>query len=98
MRETSAEKQRQVEARCVPENAFGEPRIELSPSGRFRLTVRTYRTAPNTWAYARGIVERVADGTVMCDLARNLGQFHHTWLTKGGEEWLIAGRSYTSQT
>jgi hypothetical protein len=94
----SDERRLRVESTCVPENAFGEPRVLGSPSGRFRLTVRTYRRAPNTWAYSRGVVERMADGAVICDLARNLAPFHHTFVAKGDEEWLVTGRSYMSQT
>jgi hypothetical protein len=43
-------------------------------------------------------VVRVADDHVICDLVRNLDIFHHTFVTKGDRELLIAGRSYMSQT
>lgn len=74
------------------------PMIYPSPSGRFRLEVRTYRTKPNCWCYSRGTVIRVADGAVVADVRRNYSNFHHSFVTKDGREHLIAGRSYMGQT
>jgi hypothetical protein len=66
--------------------------LVTSPSGRYQLAIHDLdRTS-------RGVVTRVADGTVVCDLTRNYGMFHHTFVTKDDREYLIAGRSYMSQT
>jgi len=66
--------------------------LVLSPSGRYQLAIHDLdRTS-------RGVVTRLADGVVVCDLTRNYGMFHHTFVTKGDREYLIAGRSYMSQT
>ena len=61
----------------------------LSPSGRFRLMIRHYRTKPNCWEYSRGTVTRVEDGEEICDIVRNYGWFVHSFVEKkvpiGGE-------------
>jgi len=76
----------------------GDAEVVLSPSGRHRLTIREYATGQNTWSFSRGTVVRVADDTVVCDLRRNYGMFHHSFVTKDGRDFLITGRSYMSQT
>lgn len=63
-----------------------------SPSGRYQLTIHELDRA------SRGVVTRISDGTVVCDLTRNDDRFLHTFVTKGDREYLIAGRSYMSQT
>ncbi len=66
--------------------------LVTSPSGRYQLAIHDLdRTS-------RGVVTRVSDGAVVCDLTRNYGMFHHTFVTKGDREYLIAGRSYMCQT
>lgn len=66
--------------------------LVTSPSGRYQLAIHDLdRTS-------RGVVTRVSDGAVVCDLTRNYGMFHHTFVTKSDREYLIAGRSYMSQT
>lgn len=94
----NAQTREEVARFFVDKNLEGEPKNVISPSGRFRLTIRTYRTAPGRWNYSRGIVTRLADGVTVCDVQRNFGLFHHSFVTKGGREYLIAGRSYMSQT
>jgi hypothetical protein len=74
------------------------PILHTSPSGRFRLEVRTYRTRPNCWCYSRGTVIRIADGAVVADVCRNYSNFHHSFVSKDGREFLVAGRSYMGQT
>lgn len=98
MTNENAQRRAEVSKYFVDENVEGEPKVIMSPSGRFRLTIRTYRTAPGRWNYSRGTVARVADGETVCDIQRNYGMFHHSFVTKDGHEYLIAGRSYMSQT
>lgn len=69
----------------------------LSPSGRFRMLIRTYHRPPS-WDYTRGTVVRVGGGPAVCDIKRNFSKFHHSFVAKDGREYLIAGHSYTSQT
>ena len=96
--ESNETRRAQVARFFVDSNLVGEPKETLSPSGRYRLTVRTYRTLPGRWDYSRGTVTRAADGSVVCDIQRNFGAFHHSFVTKDEYEYLIAGRSYMSQT
>src|SRR5688572_2835336 len=98
MTDENAQRRAELAVYFVDENVVGEPRVVMSPSGRFRLTIRTYRTAPGRWNYSRGTVTRVADGGTVCDIQRNYGVFHHSFVTKDGHEYLITGRSYMSQT
>lgn len=73
-------------------------RTIMSPSGRFRLEVAGYSTKHGCWDHTRGIVYRVGDGAEVCDIKRNYSTFHHSFVTKNGQEWLITGRSYMGQT
>jgi len=87
----------ETESQIRDENLEGTPRQVLSPSGKYRLTIRYYRTTP-PWGHSRGTVTRVADGALVCDIQRNYGGFAHSFVEKQGREFLIAGRSYMSQT
>jgi hypothetical protein len=64
---TNEAQRRDVEAQFIEGNLSGDPHVELSPSGGYRLTVRNDRTGAHTWSYSRGTVTRVADDTVVCD-------------------------------
>ena len=88
----------EIEACCVDEYVLGAPEVVESPSGRYRLTIRDYGSAAGGWNYSRGVVTRIADGATVCDIRRNFGVFHYSFVTKDGREHLITGRSYTSQT
>lgn len=70
----------------------------FSPSGRYKLLIRSYHTKPGAWNYSRGTVYRVEDDLEICDIKRNYSTFHHSFVVKDGQEWLISGRSYMSQT
>ncbi len=98
MTDDDAARRRQIEATFADATAVGEATSVLSPSGRYRLGIQRYRRDSSQWDYACGTVVRVADGAVICELKRNIGSFPHTFVTKGATEYLIAGRSYTSQT
>lgn len=80
----------------IPENQSGTDREVLSPSGRFKLLIRSY-AKKGSWSITRGMVTRVSDDADICDIVRNYG-FSHSWVTKGDHEYLITGRSYMSQT
>jgi len=69
----------------------------LSPSGAYRLLIRTYLKEP-AFVYTRGTVTRVADGDEICDIKRNHFVFHHAFVTSGGREYLICSHSYLSQS
>ncbi len=100
MSETDDENRAQraeVDASCVEAN-LRETSEKPSPSGRFRIVVGSYATAPGTWSYSRITVYRVADGAVVADLCRCYDGFHGAIVVKNGREWLISGRSYMSQT
>lgn len=69
----------------------------LSPSGAYRLVIRSYHTDP-AYDYTRGTVTRVADGAEICDIKRNHVVFHHAFVISGGREYLICSHSYLSQS
>lgn len=81
-----------VEANLQPQCA----KEILSPSGKFRLLIRHYGTKPGYWSYSRGTVYQ-GDQEV-CDIKRDYHSFTHSFIVKNGQEWLITGRSYMSQT
>lgn len=91
-------RQEQVEKFFIDENCLSNPKEILSPSGRFKLIINHYKTKEGGWNYSRGRVFRVSDGALICDIKRNYSCFHHSFVTKNNQEWLITGRSYMSQT
>ena len=96
---TNEERREEVEKFFVDKNELkGKRKEELSPSGRFKLDIRYYKTRAGAWDYSRGIVKRMSDGAEICDIKRNYSTFHHSFVTKADQEWLITGRSYMSQT
>jgi hypothetical protein len=95
---TNKERRATIERYFTLENERPETQEEISPSGRYRLVVHKYATRKGCWDYSRGVVYRVADAVEVCDIKRNYSTFHHSFVVKDGQEWLIAGRSYMSQT
>lgn len=69
---------------------------EMSPSGKYRLVTRYYNQGKGYWSYSRGTVYRGDE--LVCDVKRNYSTFHHNFVTKNGQEWLITGRKYMGQT
>lgn len=69
----------------------------LTPSGRFKLLRRYYSTKKGCWNYSRGTVFDL-EGNEICDIKRNYSSFSHSFINKEGQEWLLTGRSYMSQT
>jgi len=73
-------------------------KLIFSPSGKYLLTIKTYKTKEGCWEYSRGIVTRVSDNKEICDIKRNYHNFAYSFIIKNNQEWLIAGRSYLAQT
>ena len=67
-----------------------------TPSGRFQILIRSYKTGNGGWNYSRGTIFD-KDGKEVCDIKRNYPGFHHSFFSKGGEEWLVSGEHYLSQ-
>jgi len=82
----------------VEENRKEKTYTKQSPSGRYQLEISYYGTKKGCWNYSRGIVRRVATDEVVCDIKRNYSSFTHSFIEKNGQEYLITGRSYMSQT
>lgn len=80
----------------IPENITGTEKKVLSPSGKYELTINTYKTKEGCWSYSRGIV--TCGSKIICDIKRNYSEFVYQFMTKDNQEWLICGRSYTGQT
>ena len=71
----------------------------VSPSGKFRLTIDSYSTGKNTWAYTRGRVRRVGSRKVIADVKRNYSHFWYSWIHhSNGNEYLLCGEDYQGQT
>lgn len=95
--EKNIRRRKHIEDFIKPENCKEETDEKLSPSGKYKLLIRSYSTSPGCWNHTRGTVTRVSDGTEVCDIVRNYS-FTHSFVTKGDVEYLITGRSYMSQT
>lgn len=95
-----------IKEKIMPEpDRWGDDRLVAdatkevtSPSGRHRLVLRYYDQGKGYWRYSRGTVYRVSDGTQVADVKRNYSTFHHSFVVKDGNEYLISGRKYMSQT
>jgi hypothetical protein len=96
IQEKNEEIQQQKEQFFIDENET--KRVETpTPSGRFKLLRRYYSTKKGCWNYSRGTVYDL-EGNEICDVKRNYSSFHHSFVVKDGQEWLVTGRSYMSQT
>lgn len=87
-----------IEKFITDENELDDRKEKISPSGRFKLLMRYYKTKEGCWNFSRGTIYKLEDGKEICDIVRNYGIFHHSFVNKNNQEWLIAGRKYTSQT
>jgi hypothetical protein len=86
-----------METIFIPENKKSE-KIHTSESEKYQLKIEVYKTGPKTWDYSKGIIYRVADNSIVCELERNYGQFPFLFFRKKDTEFLICGKSYMSQT
>jgi hypothetical protein len=94
------ERRRQIEARFRWFHRVRADReSEVSPSGNFKLTIDTYGTGENTWAYSRGRVFKVGSRRSFADVKRNYSHFWRAWIQHAnGHEYLLCGEDYQGQT
>ena len=81
-----------------PENIVKEENAELSPSGKYRLIVRNYKTSEGCWEYTQGRLFRVEDEEFITSIERTYCHFQHNFVMHGDKEYLITGRSYMGLT
>jgi len=94
MDERYQEKRARIEQRFVEDNLIAErTEVSISPSGAYELTIQTYKT--EGWNYTRGIVKRVADGSLIADIKRNYGHFWYQWCAHpNSQKYLLCGEDY----
>lgn len=92
----------------VPENRDPEVKTVLSPSGRFHVTVTTYRANESGWRYSLLEIRRtegkgdgkneksVTENPVVYRIPRSIGP-NYAFFTRGHHEWIVSGRSYMRQ-
>ena len=87
---------------CTDENECAERYEVLSPSGRYKLVIRRYRTKDGCWNCSRGTVWAVdnLDGPPAADVKRNYDAFPFAWIDKhpDGRTYFVCGADYQGQT
>jgi hypothetical protein len=96
MDERYRERRRAIEPFFSEENRVPDSaEASDSPSGTFRLETCCYSIGREHWEYSRGVVKRVADGTIIADVKRNYGIFWHSWVEHAdGNDYLLCGEDY----
>lgn len=97
MKEKEMTREERIESFCVDANEVNRAE-DITPSGRFKLLRRYYKTKDGCWNYSRGTIYRLSDNKEICDIKRNYSGFFNSFVTKNDQEYLITGRSYMSQT
>lgn len=65
----------------------------ISPSGKYRLTITI-----NESRCSHGVITRISDNTVIAEIDRNYDVFHHSFFMRDGNEWMVTGKTYLTQT
>ncbi|AGF85655.1 hypothetical protein QJ854_gp127 [Moumouvirus goulette] len=82
---------------CYTSDNFLSKVDRISPSGKYKLTIETYKTKPGCWNYTRGIIYKIESGEVIQTIDRNYSSFAFNFFNRNGEEWLFCGKTYYSQ-
>uniref|UniRef100_A0A6G6ABP3 Uncharacterized protein n=1 Tax=Borely moumouvirus TaxID=2712067 RepID=A0A6G6ABP3_9VIRU len=80
----------------VPENLLSK-KDHISPSGKYQLTIETYKTKPGCWNYTRGIVYKIESGEIIQTIDCNYSTFVFKFFNRNNTEWLFCGKTYHSQ-
>ena len=83
----------------TPENRKNEfTKTHLSTSGKYQLTIELYEITDNHRSVSRGIVKRLYDNKDIFEIKRNYWSFPYLFFNRNGDEWLICGRKYLTQS
>lgn len=85
-----------VESYCISENEVSSNDV-ISPSGKYKLTIKSYRTKEGCWNFTSGAITRVSDNGHIATINRNYHGFNHSFFNRGGVEWFWTGKTYLSQ-
>ena len=85
-----------VELYCISENEKSSNEV-ISPSGKYKLTIKSYKTKEGCWNYTSGSVTRVDDDSLITTINRDYSAFNHSFFNRDGVEWLWTGKTYLSQ-
>ena len=81
----------------VKENLL-KTREHLSPSGKYKLVIETFKTGPQTWNYTKGSVYSTHTNDFCGSIERNYPHFPFLFFFKDNKEYLVSGKSYLSQS
>lgn len=82
-----------------PENRDGEPKEELSPSGKYKLILERFKTGKGTWNYTQGTLYKVGEDEPLGCIQRNYSSFPHQWVENHPKgDFFIGGEDYQGQT
>jgi hypothetical protein len=80
-------------ARLLP----GEPLVELSPCGRYRLEIEEYTTGDGS-DYAVALVTRTVDQQEVATIKRNDSRCYYAWVSRDGHDYLLFSEDLEGQT
>lgn len=85
---------------CRDETQSEDPKVQISPSGQYRLEITIHTTGKNTWQYSKGKVYRVSDNSLITEVCRNYSSFPYAWVENhiNGHNYLLCGKNYQGQT
>lgn len=71
-----------------------------SPSGKYTLTIQSFKTGKGTWNFTQGIVYKTGDKKPIATVKRNYSRFPHLFVEghQNGHDYLICGEDYQGQT
>ena len=84
----------------VETNFTGESRIEVSPSGKYSLLIKKYKTEEGAWQFSRGVIQDKKTEKLIADVKRNYSAFPFGWIENhpDGHDYLFCGEDYQGQT
>jgi hypothetical protein len=75
-------------------------RTEISPSGRYRLSISSFTTKAGSWNYTQGIVISINNDKPIAIIQRNYSSFLFCGIEDhvNGHDYLVTGEDYQGQT
>lgn len=86
----------------VPENIDRSipMQTEISPSGKYAVSILNYRVGEGYWNYTKGIVHDIVNGGIIAIVKRNYSHFPFTFFEghPDGHDYFLCGEDYQGQT